>query len=104
MLAGDLSSLSCGHLHRLPERLCNAESGFPQSKGSKGEGRAGSGGAFRDLAFKGARPHFCSILFLTAELLSPAHTRGEGSLFPAIEEKSKTSVDFEKSIDSACCF
>ena len=52
-LAGGLSSLSCGHLHGLPERLCNAESGFPPSKGSKGEERAGSGGAFRDLAFKG---------------------------------------------------
>ena len=77
---------------------------FLRAKGLKGNEQAGSGGTFRDLVFKVAGPHFCFILFLTTEFLSPAHTQGEGSLFPAIEEKSKKSVNFEKSIQSACHF
>ena len=77
---------------------------FLRAKCLKGNEQAGSGGTFRDLVFEVACPHFCFILLLTIEFLSPAHTQGEGSLFPAIEEKTRKSIDFEKSIQSACCF
>ena len=55
VLAGGLTSLPCGPLHRLPEHR-NAESGYPQSKWCKGEWAAGSGGAFQDVVFKMVAP------------------------------------------------
>ena len=82
----------------------NAESGFPQSKGSKGERASRKRGHLSGPSIQSGRPSLLLYSIPYNWVLSPAHTQGEGSLFPAIEEKSKKSVNFEKSIQSACHF
>lgn len=81
LLAAFSSSLAVGPVHRAAHNTEARALGTNDERRTKGRGRAGerSHGLY-NLILEVTSYHFCPILFLTSELVSPSHTPGKGLL------------------------